>query len=205
MAQILPAGTTVVVMLGLSGQKEIECAVAIDVDADTFFLGVLMVLLRRYRLPEDAMQIVWRIQTPSGGERIRGLALVESWSSFQCEDAGFYCEGMAVLNHTQCSDEDWSDEQCFICGAPSIDADTLGRCDARAQNCVRCAPCSLCPHCRVKLPSGSAFRCWHMPHIIVSTHAFSVCYRCLEEDELQLLTAWHRLRYEVLIETTCNN
>ena len=48
LAQILPAGTAVVVMLGLSGQKEIECAVAIDVDADTFFLGVLMVLLLRF-------------------------------------------------------------------------------------------------------------------------------------------------------------
>ena len=41
----MPAGTTVIMMLSFSGQKEIEGSVTIDADADTFFLGILMVWL----------------------------------------------------------------------------------------------------------------------------------------------------------------
>ena len=62
-----------------------------------------------------------------------------------------------------------NDTNCFICFSSCTDADDVFSNTSRVQNCVRCLPCFLCPHCKV-LVDGTP-----------------VCYFWLEDVDYTLL------------------
>ena len=91
----------------------------------------------------------------------------------------FCYEKIADETYEKMADESYNIDYCLVCLDPAVDVDEVNNL-SREDNCIRCVPCSLCDRCKVKIGDST------------------VCLDCLEPDEIELLSAEQRFRYDVV-------
>ena len=83
---------------------------------------------------------------------------------------------------TLTEDEEYTDDECFVCGDPCHDADdawaTSQGLPTREQNCAVCEPCWLCSDCRIQI-QGAYY-----------------CYDCIQDNQATLIkqSGWKRMK-----------
>jgi hypothetical protein len=164
---------TLITVTNLDGELEYDgvCECGTEIDKEMYLYSILMYLLKRYRLPDPCIAIIWRIVQEPGSHR---------------------CDGGLLFRPVV--DNYYGDDDCVICGFPCVDADIN---DSRDMNCIRCRPCFLCLYCTVSLPAGCLKRN-QLKNDEIATAPFAVCLDDLHPDELVHLTAQERFRHGLL-------
>ena len=178
---IIPVGSMVNVR-ELSGKQLFTMTMEKSYDKECFCRGVLIIIMRKYKLPAQLGSILWSVtksegSEPGGTKRIiyDGMLILRRMHAQEREDLTVLqqpvIEGDNVRYLVQ--------NACFICTMPCRDAD---KDQTRELNCVRCYPCNLCNECRLYIKNSP------------------VCLWCLEACEIDQLSEKKQIRYKALAE-----
>ena len=120
-------GTRVTVRFA-SGRVVTQRLVHAQTEQEVYMMGMLGYFVGYFRLPEQCLQIAWRMEEP------------------------LYCEATLIpLPVGEYGALDYGNDCCICCGAEDDNTEVL-RARSRAMNCNRCGPDVLCTQCRFLLP-----------------------------------------------------
>ena len=178
---IIPVGSMVNVR-ELSGKQLFTMTLEKSYDKECFCRGVLIIIMRKYKLPAQLGSILWSVtksegSEPGGIKRIiyDGMLILRRMHAEERERLTVLQEPVIEGNNVRYIDPN----ACFICTMPCQDAD---KDRTRELNCVRCYPCNLCNECRLYIKDSP------------------VCLWCLEASEIDQLSEEKRIRYKAVAE-----
>ena len=152
-----------------SGILEFQSILRQAQDREVYFLAILIMLQRKYRLPHPCISILWHPP--------------------QVVHEEFHHVGQMVLQRLSDADHEMLSQElgdrCQVCCLPCVNADDHISGFDRRLNCFRCLPCCVCDACRIYIPE-------------VSDGIFC-CLLCLEPQEVLLLSSKSQTRYHLLV------
>ena len=178
---IMPVGSMVSVR-ELSGKLLFQMTLQKSYVKESFCCGVLMIIMKKYKLPEQLGSIVWTVKKNNEGQRselqviiYEGMLILRRMNTEERESLTVLREPVIEGDNVRYLVEN----ACFICTMPCRNADEDG---TRDHNCQRCYPCNLCNECRLYVKDSP------------------VCLWCLEDSELDQLSEEKRIRYKAVAE-----